>query len=359
MSSRVVVAAIGVSIAPAIVASIVAMIGALLLGGRASAHTFEPALLDLREGAAGVFDVVWRPPSKESGAVMPGDPELVPALPASCHEIARLGESEEIASYRVACGAGRLRGEAIAVPGIAGSRVDAIVRVTWNDGHAASGVLRSDGEAFVVPAGPSGGWLLVGASAWTVARRYVALGVSHILHGYDHVLFVIGLFLLVATTRALVSTISAFTLAHSLTLAAAVLGLVRVPSAPVEAMIALSIVLLARELVRESDEPPTLARRFPWAMAFGFGLLHGLGFAGALAETGVPPDQIPLALVAFNVGVELGQLAIVLGLVGLAAILPRPLGARPGLRRVPAYAMGSLAAAWTIERVLRFWALPS
>jgi hydrogenase/urease accessory protein HupE len=264
-----------------------------------------------------------------------------------------------MSSYRVDCGAGRLRGEAIAVPGIAGTRVDAIVRVTWNDGHAASGVLRSDGEAFIVPAGPSGGWLLVGASAWTVARRYVALGVAHILHGWDHGLFVIGLFLLVGDTRALVATISAFTLAHSLTLAAAVLGVVQVPSAPVEAMIALSIVLLARELVRTADAPPTLARRFPWAMAFTFGLLHGLGFAGALAETGVPPDQIPLALVSFNVGVELGQLAIVLGLVGLAGLVRRPVASWPGLRRVPAYVMGSVAVAWTIERVLRFWVLPS
>jgi hypothetical protein len=331
----------------------------LLLAVNAGAHTFEPALLDLREGAAGVFDVVWRPPGKESGAVMPGDPELVPALPASCRELARLAASDEITSYRVDCGPERLRGAAIAVPGIAGARVDAIVRVTWNDGHAASGVLRSDGEAFVVPAGPSGGWLLVGASARTVARRYAALGVAHILNGWDHVLFVIGLFLLVADARALVATISAFTLAHSLTLAAAVLGVVQVPSAPVEAMIALSIVLLARELLRPDEGPPTVARRFPWAMAFTFGLLHGLGFAGALAETGVPPDQIPLALVAFNVGVELGQLTIVLGLVGLAALVRRPLATWPIVRHFPAYAMGAIAVAWTIERVLRFWALPS
>ncbi len=327
----------------------------LALARSAAAHTFEPALLDLRERAPGVFDVVWRPPAQASGAVDPGAPPLVPRLPGHCSELASLGGGEERLAYRVDCGANRLRGETVTVPGIAGSRIDAIVRVTWSDGHATTGVLHDASESFVIPAGPSGGMLLLGAPAWTVASRYVALGVDHILRGYDHVLFVIGLFLLVGATRVLVATISAFTLAHSLTLAAAVLGLVHVPSAPVEAMIALSIVLLARELVRTPDEPATLARRFPWAMSFTFGLLHGLGFAGALAETGVPADQIPLALVAFNVGVELGQLAIVGGLVVLAALVRRSLAARPRLAAVPAYLMGMVAVTWTIERVLRFW----
>lgn len=327
----------------------------LALASTAAAHTFEPALLDLRERDAGVFDVVWRPPGKESGAVLPGAPPLLPELPAGCRRVAELGASEERVAYRVDCGRDRLRGATVAVPGLAASRVDVIVRVMWNDGHATTGVLHDVSETFVVPEGPSGGVLLLGAPAWTVARRYVALGVDHILRGTDHVLFVIGLFLLVGATRVLVATISAFTLAHSLTLAAAVLGIVHVPSAPVEALIALSIVLLARELLRTPADAPTLARRFPWAMAFTFGLLHGLGFAGALAETGVPADQIPLALVAFNVGVELGQLAIVGALVGLAMLLGRAFAARPGLRGVPGYVMGSVAVAWTIERVLRFW----
>lgn len=317
----------------------------------AAAHSFEPALLDLRERDAGVFDVVWRPPGKESGAVMPGAPPLVPRLPDACRTLADLGAGDEWTAFRVDCGSGRLRGTTIAVPGILGSRVDAIVRIGWNDGHAASGVLRPDSEEFVVPEGGEG---IVGLGApWrTVASRYVALGVEHILHGYDHVLFVIGLFLLVASTRALVATVSAFTVAHSLTLAAAVLGLVTVPTAPVEALIAASIVLLARELVRPADAAPTLTGRYPWAVAFGFGLLHGVGFAGALAETGVPADQIPLALVAFNGGVELGQLAIVVAL-GVGAALLRPVTrGRVWLRWVPAYAMGTVAFAWMIERIL-------
>jgi hypothetical protein len=332
------------------------MLAVLLACARmASAHTFEPALLDLRERDTGVFDVVWRPPGKESGSTMPGEPALAPVLPASCTERGSLGESEELRAFRVDCGAARLRGATLAVPGIAGSRVDAIVRVTWNDGRTESGVLTSDAAEWVVPAGPDGGILALGAPVRTVATRYLALGVEHILHGTDHVLFVLGLFLLVGATRALVATISAFTVAHSLTLAAAVLGIVHVPAAPVEALIAASIVLLARELVRAPDEPSTLTQRFPWAVAFVFGLLHGLGFAGALAETGVPADRIPLALVAFNVGVELGQLLIVAACVAVATVLGRLVGTRRSLRWAPAYAMGAVAAMWTIERVLAFW----
>jgi hypothetical protein len=324
----------------------------------ARAHTFEPALLDLRERGTGVFDVVWRSPGKESGSVMPGEPELAPVLPARCADRGSLGASDELRAFRVDCGPDRLRGATVAVPGVAGSRVDVIVRITWNDGRTESGVLTSDAAEWVVPAGPEGGILALGAPMWTVATRYLALGVEHILRGTDHVLFVFGLFLLVGATRALVATISAFTVAHSLTLAAAVLGFVHVPAAPVEALIAASIVLLARELVRDPDEAPTLTQRFPWAVAFAFGLLHGLGFAGALAETGVPADRIPLALVAFNVGVEAGQLVIVGTLVASATILGRLGAARPGLRRIPAYGIGGIATMWTIERVLAFWRPP-
>ncbi len=319
----------------------------------AYAHSFEPALLDVRERESGVFDVVWRAPGRESGTILPGDPPLVPALPASCRELARLDEDadelEERTVIRIDCGAGRLRGERIAVPGIAGSRVDVIVRVTWNDGRTTSGVLRSANEELIVPR-ESGSGLGTGAPARLVASRYLGLGVEHILGAYDHLLFVAGLFLLVRSTRALVATIGAFILAQSLTLALATLRLFVVPSAPIALLIAMSIVLLARELARPMDAPPTLTRRVPWAVAFLFGLLHGLAFAGALAETGVPSDQIPLALLAFNGGVELGQVAVVVALALTAGYL-RPLS--PWARVVPSYAMGTIAIAWTIERFTR------
>jgi hypothetical protein len=303
-------------------------------------------------------------------------PPLAPRLPAECRTRGALGES----AVRVDCGAGRLRGGAIAVPGLAGTRVDAVVRVTWNDGAVASGVLRNDGVPFVVPEATAAD-ALAGAPVRTVARHYLALGVVHILGGWDHLLFVIGLFLLVGTTRRLVATVTAFTVAHSLTLAAAVLGVVALPAAPVEALIAASIVLLARELAVAAGAPaappggsaatgsvavPTpvarvtpveasLTRRFPWVMAFLFGLLHGLGFAGALAESGVPADHVPAALLAFNLGVEAGQLGVVAVLLGLAAVRPVPRRSGGWVRRLPAYAMGTLAAAWTLARILAFW----
>ncbi len=338
----------------ACVAALLAVLAALLASaGTARAHTFEPALLDLREREAGIFDVVWRPPGPESGAQLPGDAPLAPRLPAPCRRIAELGGSDEQSAFRVDCGAARLRGATLAVPGIAGTRVDAIVRVTWNDGSATSGVVHGASEEMTVP-DDGGGAALTGAPARAVAARYAALGVEHILAGTDHVLFVVGLFLLVASTRALVATVSAFTVAHSLTLAAAVLGVVHVSPAPIEAMIALSIVFLARELVRPAAAPPTVAQRWPWVIAFTFGLLHGLGFAGALAAVGVPEDQIPLALVAFNVGVELGQLAIVASLVVAVRLLRRVVG-RAAVGWAPAYAIGAIASAWTIERIAAFW----
>jgi hypothetical protein len=180
-----------------------------------------------------------------------------------------------------------------------------------------------------------------------IVRAYTGLGVQHILSGYDHLLFVIGLLFLVGFQRRLVWTISAFTLAHSLTLASAALGWVTLRSAPVEASIALSIVLVAYEAL---NKQPTLSRRLPALVAFGFGLVHGLGFAGVLQEIGLPQQHLLAALLAFNLGVEIGQLLVV-GLAGLLvlALRQQPWAAR---LRVPAlYGIGSVAAYWTWTRV--------
>jgi hydrogenase/urease accessory protein HupE len=185
-----------------------------------------------------------------------------------------------------------------------------------------------------------------------VVRDYVGLGIEHILFGIDHLLFVLCLLLLVRGVRKLLTTVTAFTLAHSITLAAATLGFIRVPAAPVEATIALSIVFLASELVRGEAGRSAVTRTYPWLIAFSFGLLHGLGFAGALAEVGLPQREIPLALFAFNVGVELGQLAFVtavLSLVRFARIVPLRLPAwAPG---AAGYAIGSVAAFWVFARL--------
>src|SRR5207249_1146814 len=186
---------------------------------------------------------------------------------------------------------------------------------------------------------------------WDVVRGYVTLGIEHILTGPDHLLFVFGLLLLVSASRLLVKTITAFTLGHSLTLSAAALHFANVPSRPIEVLIAASVLTLAVELARDAGRP-TMLRRFPWAMAVAFGLLHGFGFAGALAEAGLPPGDVPLALLCFNVGIELGQLAFVGALLAAGALLGRwvPVMAERSAR-VAVYAMGMLSAFWCFERL--------
>ncbi len=223
---------------------------------------------------------------------------------------------------------------------------DVLVRLERADGTTQVTRLSPSEPSFVVEAAPS---------AMQVAGTYLGLGVEHILLGIDHLLFVLALLILVEGTRRLVATITAFTVAHSLTLGAATLGFVHVPQTPVEAIIALSIVFVATEIVRSRHGSPGLTQRWPWIVAFTFGLLHGFGFAGALTEIGLPAQAVPLALLFFNVGVELGQLAFIaaVALVMVAArrlALPQPAWAW----RVPAYGIGALAAYWTIERVERF-----
>jgi hydrogenase/urease accessory protein HupE len=188
-----------------------------------------------------------------------------------------------------------------------------------------------------------------------VARTYLTLGVEHILAGVDHLLFVLALVLIVSNRRRLLVTITAFTVAHSLTLAAATLGVVRVPQAPVEAVIALSIVFVAAEIIHGIQGQPGLTARAPWVVAFVFGLLHGLGFAGALAEVGLPSRAIPLALLFFNVGVELGQIIFVAAVWAILALVARASVPRHAwVRALPPYAIGAVAMFWVFERVLAF-----
>jgi hydrogenase/urease accessory protein HupE len=188
-----------------------------------------------------------------------------------------------------------------------------------------------------------------------VAGTYLRLGVEHILTGADHLLFVLALTLLAGSMGALIKTVTAFTAAHSLTLALAALGLVRIPPAPVEAVIALSIVFVARELWLLARGTPGLGARRPWPVAFAFGLLHGLGFAGALGQVGLPSTDVPLALFTFNVGVELGQLLFIGAALLVLRLLPRlpPLRALPG-KLLAAYAIGTLSAFWLLQRVASF-----
>ena len=238
---------------------------------------------------------------------------------------------------------GGLTGGEIHIAGLAGTMTDVLVRVENLDGITQVTRLTPSSPSFVVAAAPGG---------LEVARTYVVLGVEHILFGIDHLLFVLALLILVKGWRKLVGTITAFTVAHSITLAGATLGFVQVPSQPVEAAIALSIVFVACEIVHRRSGRLGLTESWPWVIAFTFGLLHGLGFAGALSEVGLPQNAIPIALLCFNIGVEIGQLAFISLVLlfiamGRRILLPVPRWAE----LIPPYAIGSFAMFWVAQRI--------
>jgi hypothetical protein len=313
-----------------------------LCAGVAWAHELTPSLLSLTEHAPGEYEVLWRVPVDEAprGLLAPVLPDDAQAIGPRQVQVDSQARTERWA-IRVPGGIG---GRPIRLEGPRGARTDALLRIALADGRVLHARLSPDGTEFLVPPHPT--WR-------AVAGTYLRLGIEHILLGFDHLLFVLGLLLLARSTLVLVKTITAFTAAHSLTLALATLGVLHVAGPPVEATIALSIVFVAREILA----PPgtSFAARRPWAVALAFGLLHGLGFAGALAEIGLPGAEIPLALAAFNVGVEIGQLVFVAA-VALAWRLARTwVRPRPFTRVALAHGIGGLAAALFISRIAAFF----
>ena len=305
------------------------------------AHPLDPALLELWESGDGAVEVLWRLP-----VTQPVDASLRPVPPGRCTQASspdvREGGSYLTQRWRLACGTGSLVGERVGVEGLGERRTDALLRVHLADGRVAQAVLRGDSPFFTIP--PRAGPL-------DVVHDYLALGLEHILTGPDHLLFVLGLVLLVRG-RQLLWTITAFTLGHSVTLSLAVLGFVHIPPRPVEALIAGSIFVVAVELTRQAQGRTLWMGRVPWAMACAVGLLHGLGFAGAMAQVGLPAHDIPLALVSFNGGIEVGQLLFVgLVLAARAALGLSPIPWPRAAALIPAYVIGSLAAFWVFERV--------
>jgi hydrogenase/urease accessory protein HupE len=313
----------------------------LLCAVSASAHRLAPALFEVRELAGGELRVRWKTP-----LLRPTGADLRPALPPHCEPSGEPVGAVEGASaslrWTAACGAGGLVGETLRVEGLDGSGIDVIVRVELADGRRIQSVLSGGTAAFTVPDR---------AQSLRVVADYGALGVEHILTGLDHLLFVFGLLLWVRGRRRLIATITAFTVGHSVTLSLAVLGVVAFPAGLIEIAIAGSLLVLAAELARPASAARSPLKRRPWTLALAFGLLHGFGFAGALAGAGLPAGEIPLALFAFNAGIETGQL----GFVAAVLVLRRALGRRFArgpvwLARAPVYAMGSLAAYWCFER---------
>jgi hypothetical protein len=314
-------------------------------GGSPWADEIRPALLEITAHEGGRVDVVWKKPAlgDRTLGMEPVLPEFFEtAAPVSGRKLG--GGWIEYRSYRTE--GQPLAGQTIAVNGLAGLSTDVLLRITLADGVSHSAVLKPSSPAFTIPASPS---------KKEVALSYWQMGTIHILEGLDHLLFLLVLLLLVEGFWPLIKTVTAFTIAHSLTLVLATLGFVNLPSAPTEAVISLSIMLLAVEAVHKSDGKLTLAERFPWLIAFTFGLVHGLGFAGALSEIGIPQNEVPLALLMFNVGVETGQVLFVAAVSLLLAGLHwfQAGGARLLTRAAP-YAIGGVAAYWTFQRIGSF-----
>ena len=310
----------------------------VLLCGSVAAHESLPVYLGIVEEAPNSFAVTWRIPATQGAP-----PAITPSFPSQCAVIAPVTQEQAPGSLVgrevVKCVSGLGEGR-IGLTGLDRTVLDALVRVEFADGRETTAVLHPDDPYLSLDGGAprTGG--------------YFRLGVEHILFGIDHLLFVTGLVLIVRRPWRLAKAITAFTLAHSITLALATLGFVHMPPAPVEATIALSIVFLARELVRAERGEGGLTTRQPWLVAFAFGLLHGFGFAGALSQIGLPRHDIPLALLLFNLGVEAGQLLFIAALLLVRAAILRLAPRLPlMLVRLPTYGIGAAAAFWLIQRM--------
>ena len=312
-------------------------------------HALQPGYLELRLINEEHYAVVWK-----KAAIKSRPMEIVAWLPENCD----LRSPEQsvwdgvayVARWTARC-AGGLEGGVIRIEGLERTETDVLVRFDFADGVSQAHRLTPGDPSFTVPTQPS---------RFEVVETYLLLGVEHILSGFDHLLFVLALLILVTGVRRLVATVTAFTLAHSLTLAGATLGFVHVPGPPVEAIIALSIMFVAAEILPGRRGKHGLTEKYPWAIAFTFGLLHGFGFAGALAQIGLPEPSIPIALLFFNVGVEVGQLLFIAAVFAVIA-LARQLARRFGVQRpawagsLSPYAIGGIAAFWVIQRIAGFF----
>lgn len=316
----------------------------LLSAAAAMADELRPAYLELRERAPDEFSIVWKTPAL-------GDMRLgiYVRLPDSCKpntEPIRTIEAGNFFERWNAICTGGLKGREIVLDGLRTTPIEALVHIGYIDGTTQVARLTPD-TAAVTATGAQ--------TRLDVAQTYFTLGVDHILTGLDHLLFVLTLVLLIGDRWMLLKTITAFTIAHSITLAGASLGYMSLQQKPMEATIALSIAFAASELVKVREGERRLSQEAPWIIAFTFGLLHGFGFAGALKEIGLPPNETPLALLMFNIGVETGQLifvaAILLGMRAFAALYDLP--AAPA-RRIAAYVIGAMSMTWFVFRIASF-----
>lgn len=312
-----------------------------LLARPALADELRPGYIELTQQDAQHWRMIWKAPVL-GGLATRASPK-VPDFCTQSKPDARLQGTSVVAQFTLTCSRD-LAGSQVGLSGMEASFTDALVRIAPLDRPVQAARLTQDEPMITVATTPD---------RWEVARNYFVIGVEHILFGWDHLLFVIALVLLLGRLWNVVKAATAFTLAHTITLAGTTLGLFGLPQAPVEALIALSIVFLAVEIVKKRDDAPRLSERIPWIVAFIFGLIHGLGFAGALREIGLPEGEVPMALLTFNIGVEAGQLVIIAAVLGLITAARRfaPAALRPATLAA-SYAVGTISSFWFIERMV-------
>jgi len=307
-------------------------------------NDLRPAYFSLSQQTDSTYQLVWKLPAQGSAT-----PKIYPNLPEGwqiLNENANLLSDNLRRTYTIQI-EGALQGNQLYFEGLEKTQLEVILSIKLFDDIRYASILKPGNPYYIIPSEPS---------KWDVVKTYVVLGFEHILEGFDHLLFVLSLLLITKGFGKLVRTITAFTIAHSITLTMASLGMVGLPMPPVEAIIALSIVFLAVEIINHYKGKDCITARHPWIVAFTFGLLHGFGFAGALSEVGLPQTEIPTALLFFNVGVELGQLTFVLAIILLLWIIRKIKSEWPSwVRWIAPYAIGSIASFWLIERVVGFW----
>lgn len=319
----------------------IATLGLTLWSCLSVAHPLAPSLLALKQLDNSQYQVLWKTPIKTA----PGS-QLAPSLPLHClsvnEPIQRINQSALETNWIVDCGQNGVVGAEVGAINISDSGADVIVRVSLLDGRVYQQVLRPGAEFFLVPER---------VSAMAVFASYLWLGMEHLWGGFDHLLFVIALVVLIGVNKKLVWTITSFTLGHSITLSLAALGLLHMPQAIAEIFIAISLIAVAVELARNDGRG--IFMRYPWICAGGFGLLHGLGFAGVLSDIGLPQEELITALLAFNLGIELAQLLVIAGLAMMMLALARWAITVPAITRgMVVYGLGGLSSFWFWDRLI-------
>jgi hydrogenase/urease accessory protein HupE len=323
---------------------VILAIASLFMALPSVAHELRPAYLEINEIAAERYAVIWKVPARGEMKMA-----LYAKLPDGCRQVTEPAggyvETAYVTRWQSVCKGG-LAGKTISIDGLSSTYTDALVKITSLAGTNQTSRISPDFPDIMVAAVPT---------ATDTARTYFLLGMQHIMLGLDHLLFVLALLLLIRRPRTLLLAITSFTVAHSITLAFAAMGIAAAPQPPVEALVALSIMFVASEIIRNIRRKQDLSSRYPWLISFIFGLLHGFGFGGALREIGLPQTDVPLALLMFNLGVEAGQLVFVTAALLVSVCLQALMQLDFSKARfLMAYLIGIISAFWFVQRVASF-----